>query len=82
MMQLPPYEERPGEDLLTKCRRIARETQQQPDVILAEDMAVLLEDMARSVDGICPGFLRRQPRHQVRAAKVQRPVVDAVEGEA
>lgn len=70
-----------AQSLLAAARRAAIATGRQPDVILAEDMAVLLEDMARSVDGICPGFMRRAPRHVVKAAKVQRPVVDQVDGE-
>lgn len=67
-----------AQSILANARREATATQQQPDALLAEWLAAVLLDTAGVIDGVCPGFLRRPPRHEVREPKVQRPVVDVI----
>lgn len=67
-----------AQSILADARREATATLQQPDALLAEWLAAVLLDTGAVIDGVCPGFLRRPPRHEVRAAKVQRPVVDVI----
>jgi hypothetical protein len=52
-------------ELLTAARRAAISTGRQPDVVLAEDMAVLLEDLMRILPSTSPGFLRWQAQYGV-----------------
>lgn len=62
--------------LLQTYRAEARATLRQPDELLAEALAAVLEDVARPLEGVSPGYLRRAPRHEVRPAKQQRPAID------
>jgi hypothetical protein len=65
-----------AQSLLASARREAVASKSQPDVILAETLAAVLSDTGKVIDGVSPGFLRRPPRHEVRAPKVERPVIE------